>query len=322
MNSEHILDLRLLENVIDKGDIIHARCPACALDEADRSGNHLAIFADGKFGCAAHPRDRDHNRKIIAVAGFKGAGQRTQRCPAKEPGEDHPARIIRAATINLPSILERYADPEDSLILKENHHILWELYFKCGPVRFLSALYHPDAILWTGEIWNSGNPRHTHRWKPLSEWSLKKEPIGPLVAPGIWPPGTLSRSKSNVIGAPYVVLDFDEIDGIKPETPEGIQVLQRRSIAIIRWIRAELNWNLAAIVQTGHKSLHAWFHTPPLEVLQSIKPIAKILGVDPCLIDNPAQPCRLPMQRHHKTGNLSRVFWLQDPAHRVPAVKK
>jgi hypothetical protein len=54
-----------------------ARCPACAATGNDNKGDHLIIFPNGRFGCVAHPGDREHRKKI-----FRLAGDHTNReCP-------------------------------------------------------------------------------------------------------------------------------------------------------------------------------------------------------------------------------------------------
>lgn len=46
-----------------------ARCPACHDSGHDSTGNHLRIFPDGKFGCCVYPKDREHRRLILELAG-------------------------------------------------------------------------------------------------------------------------------------------------------------------------------------------------------------------------------------------------------------
>jgi hypothetical protein len=59
----------LLKKLKRRGDKIVAQCPACAETGGDRKGVHLVVYPDGKFGCAAHPNDRDHRRRIALLAG-------------------------------------------------------------------------------------------------------------------------------------------------------------------------------------------------------------------------------------------------------------
>lgn len=66
------LDVAKLEKVRElAGGIVQARCPACAEGGNDRSGEHLRIYPDGKFGCCVHPKDGEHRKRIWALAGCK-----------------------------------------------------------------------------------------------------------------------------------------------------------------------------------------------------------------------------------------------------------
>ena len=61
-----------LENRVarDDGGVV-ARCPACAQAGHDKSGNHLIVYPDGKFGCVACPSDKEHNREILRLVGVE-----------------------------------------------------------------------------------------------------------------------------------------------------------------------------------------------------------------------------------------------------------
>jgi hypothetical protein len=69
-----MIDETKLEKVKRKGDgRIIARCPACAETGGDKSGNHLFVGVDGKFGCVLHPQEQggDHRKRIFALVGIK-----------------------------------------------------------------------------------------------------------------------------------------------------------------------------------------------------------------------------------------------------------
>jgi hypothetical protein len=51
---------------------VEARCPACAESGNDRKGEHLRISPEGKFGCCVFPGDRQHRKRIFALAGDHG----------------------------------------------------------------------------------------------------------------------------------------------------------------------------------------------------------------------------------------------------------
>jgi hypothetical protein len=66
------LDTAKLEKVRELGGgMVQARCPACAEGGNDRSGEHLRIYPDGKFGCCVHPKNGEHRKRIWALAGCK-----------------------------------------------------------------------------------------------------------------------------------------------------------------------------------------------------------------------------------------------------------
>lgn len=67
------LDLNKLEGVVELAEgVIRARCPACAESGSDQKGEHLRIYPDGRFGCCVFPRDREHRKRIFALAGKRG----------------------------------------------------------------------------------------------------------------------------------------------------------------------------------------------------------------------------------------------------------
>jgi hypothetical protein len=64
------LDVRLLEKVRElDGGVVQARCPACAEGGRDQGGEHLRVYPDGRFGCCVYPKDREHRKRIFALAG-------------------------------------------------------------------------------------------------------------------------------------------------------------------------------------------------------------------------------------------------------------
>ena len=67
------LDVNKLENLGDLADgMRRARCPACAEKGQDKTGEHLRIYPDGRFGCCVFPRDREHRKRIYALVGQRG----------------------------------------------------------------------------------------------------------------------------------------------------------------------------------------------------------------------------------------------------------
>ena len=310
------LDITRLEKVRTLGGKITARCPACAASGHDRSGNHLFINTKtGQFGCAAMPDDREHRREI-----FRLVGTRRERAPAEErrwrkgrvkleAAEVQRNRIAYALRANRPAIIAAHQWTEAEVCADSPEQ---RLEWLRDPRRFLAALFDPTDILWTGETWDSGKLMHATHWRTVASWQAAPvNDVGPMVSPATWPSGIVSRSAENVATAPYTVLDFDGLDGKYPRNHAELRLHLAASLAITRWLREALEWKLAAILFTGGKSLHAWFHTPSRVALESLRDNAPALGIDAGLIGRPEHPCRLPGWAHHKTGALARVLWLQ-----------
>lgn len=69
------LSLEKLEELRHVGQCEYqARCPACAEEGGDRKAEHLRVFANGKFGCCANPKDKDHRQRITELAGLQRSG--------------------------------------------------------------------------------------------------------------------------------------------------------------------------------------------------------------------------------------------------------
>jgi hypothetical protein len=90
------LDVRKLEKVRELADaVIQARCPACAEGGHDRKGEHLRIFPDGRFGCCVNTKDREHRKRIFALAGDRTPGRLTVRVAAAT--SKPPATSVKAS---------------------------------------------------------------------------------------------------------------------------------------------------------------------------------------------------------------------------------
>src|SRR5438876_8094244 len=67
------LDRSKLQKLHELGNgSCQAQCPACAESGQDRKGEHLRISPEEKFGCCVFPGDREHRKRIFALAGQHG----------------------------------------------------------------------------------------------------------------------------------------------------------------------------------------------------------------------------------------------------------
>lgn len=319
MNESH-LDLNLLENIRHRGDDVISGCPACQEIGKDTARDNLRIYNGGPYICIAYPKEREHNRRIFALVGVRGekaldpvAKRQWRERRARQRQRERDASVLKeTVTAHREQIIARWEWDRTDVWESSPQRIDCPLV-EFDPRHFLASLFSDAAVVWTGECHETGqNGIHASHWKTVADWQHAPR-VGSMTAPSTWKPATTSRTRSNVQDPKYVTLDFDGIDGMKPEGQKAIDEHIRESLALIRWIREGLCWDLAAILFTGGVSLHAWFRIPPADVLDSLKNAAKTLGIDKGLIGQPEHPCRLPGQRHAKTGKLSRALWLQTP---------
>ena len=89
------VDVTKLDQVVLKDGKTVARCPACAARGGDAKGNNLVVFPDGRFGCAAHPSSKSHNRQILDLVGVTVADEKIRYHVPVRPVIHPPSTVIR-----------------------------------------------------------------------------------------------------------------------------------------------------------------------------------------------------------------------------------
>lgn len=85
------LDLSRLEKVRSRGGKVEARCPACAENGGDKTGNHLSVFEAGRFACVMFPgpAGEAHRKRVFELVGERAQSPR-------------PLPVARAVVANKP----------------------------------------------------------------------------------------------------------------------------------------------------------------------------------------------------------------------------
>jgi hypothetical protein len=287
------LDLARLQKVKPTSDGgATARCPACAAQaDGDSHGQHLRVFPDGAFACAAHPGDRDHRRLIWQLAGDRdGAGPIRGRVRFNRSRDDVWARTGRRLG---DRILSGAWSPRE--IAKASPGTIPD--DPGAQAMSLVRLFHPRDVVWIGEEWESGHQRHARHFRRATDWLATGILAGPRICPSAFRPGVISRAQRTVAIRRFLVVECDEI----PHDKQG---------AIFRFL-IDSGLHLRAVVDTAGRSLHGWFDSPPPGALARLKSFLPEVGTDPSLF-NPAQPCRLPGWPRADTQQLPALIYL-DP---------
>ncbi len=213
---------------------------------------------------------------------------------AREQEQAEAVRLAAAARQALSAILDQYhwtpADIwTDSPASLDDTDTDWR--------RYLATLYAPDDVVWIGERYDSGQPRHAEHFRPAVQW-LEREscPPGPYVSPFSYRPGASSRKALNIARRVLLPVESDRLD----KEAQG---------AILRWLRDAAGLHLRAVVDAAGKSLHGLFADPGEAVCKELAAVLPALGCDPAML-RPTQITRLPSCRRGE--KVQSLLYLDD----------
>ena len=165
------LDLERLENVRNHPGKITARCPACAEEERDRTGNNLVRFDGGAFSCVSDP---EHTKRIFELVGIKSEAPRLSREEwIKRKRDDGDRQRRERERHDIAACVRR---KRETIVngWRWNTEDVWE----DSPTRptsaiddpriLITSLFDPEAIVWTGETKQSGE-HCEERWRTVPE---------------------------------------------------------------------------------------------------------------------------------------------------------
>lgn len=174
---------------------------------------------------------------------------------------------------------------------------------------FIRSLYLPEDILWLGDQFDSGKPEHSANFRAASAW-LTLESLPPRMASGTFKQGVHSRSDSNLISSPFIVIESDDLIGHKPTDDLEREENKMLCAALILLCRDRFKLTLRAVIDTGGKSLHGWFDRPSPEALEALLSIAGGLAIDAAVVARAANPLRLPGCLHKSTARPACLLYL------------
>jgi hypothetical protein len=147
--------------------------------------------------------------------------------------------------------------------------------------RLLLRKFRPADVIWIGDTYDSGKPENGRNFRPATEWLKEPGVPGPFVCPSAFKNSSIARSNDSIVERRFLVAESD--------------ILAKDEVgAVYKWLKDGAGLELVAIVDTGGKSLHAWFVYPEREeAVTDLKLVLPALKCDPKLF-TPSQPVRLP----------------------------
>ncbi|MCE0522042.1 MAG: hypothetical protein LV480_03945 [Methylacidiphilales bacterium] len=273
-------------------------CPACREAGKDTDGDNLRIFPSRKFHCIAAGKDKSHNRRIIELMPELGS---KDSLPSSGPFVARP--IPKPKRLDL---LARIKADFPATVAD-----LWEASpARCDEdldeTRAFLRLFPHDGLLWIApDIYQTGKPEHTLCWRTRTEWERETFTApGMRIAPSSFRQGTISRKAKNVIQHLFVVIESDLIGDGKLYSSKD------EFCSLIRWLREACGWQLAAVVDSGRRSLHAWFRHPGDVDMTQLAEHDAALGLD-SKFSEPSQPWRLPGVKREGSGTRQSLVYLE-----------
>ncbi len=312
-----LINIDLLDRVKIRGHKLVSACPACREGGADQTGTHFFLDTiTGKFGCAAHPGDKEHRKRIWALVGIREERPALTRAQRREYAQRKAREnaLLRQAQSNsaraaacLADIVEEYAWDEydmweaSPLRLEAPSHDDWKHFLRLWP--------DTGHNIWIGCVYDTGGEEHHAHFRTKEEWLKLDTPPGHRIAPATFHHGP-SRTLDAVATTPFMVVDIDSAIGFKPTKPGDIAANKAAGRALIRWMVEACGLHLLAVLDTGSKGLHAYFQRPPDDQIRAWQSIANSLGIDKGILANHAAPLRLPGCLHEKTALPARLVFL------------
>ena len=132
-----------------------------------------------------------------------------------------------------------------------------------------------------------------------------------MIAAGVFDSDSINRKNECVKFDPYIVIECDEIIGHEPKTKAEKAQNKKLGAALIRYAQDRLGLILRAVIDTGNKSLHAWFDRPSLADFEALSSKAKALCIDKGVLDQcQFSPLRLPGCIHSKSQSPATLIYL------------
>jgi hypothetical protein len=203
------------------------------------------------------------------------------------------SELKQLASKAFPEILRDWKWPVSAIIEDSKRAIPTDVPLHWKPV---VELFQVGDVIWTGDTRNSGRPQDTEYFCAREEWLSRPQLNGPLICPATFQQGCFQRRNEHVVNKRFLIIESDNL----PHDDAG---------AIIHWFHIELGWKLRCIVDSGNKSLHAWFDFPGEKLIPALRTVLPELHCDTSML-KASQLCRLPGVVRKDTGKYQKLIYL------------
>jgi hypothetical protein len=285
------------------------QCPACAVDGNDATGNHLVVYQTGHFGCVSFQGEAgdQHRARMAKLCPALRGGKPTGPVYIK-PDLTAEREALKAASLKLWDVIRTTLASDIAALGKSGtidmEDARWQFASFCD-------LFHPSDLVWVGHRNESRESfrRHLFRAGDMAE----RERIFKVAqyhgldhTRGVsWKPDACSRENCEIAAYRVTVLEHDHV--AKPE-----------QIALIRYAKEVLKWDLRMVIDTTGKSLHGLFDVSaiPLDTVRAQMRTLANMGADPhslaqCATRAPGMIRQPDPDDHGKpNGDMQLIRWI------------
>jgi hypothetical protein len=252
------------------------QCPGVEFHTTDNKRKDCKIMIDGAptIKCqhsSCNPVTFDYNRKIRSLFGRidkannpSGNYRPSNIVPFNSPSDiaDNTAKALRDRLhdISKGRLCDTPSPIPDTVKGQFHAHL---------------SLFEDSEWIWHGDTYNS-TAAHI---RPAKAWRSYSNPIGQFISHSSFKPDSEGRKNENIDEVKYLVAESDDLT-------------KEQQMGIFAYFRDWCGWDLRMVIDTGGKSLHAWFHWPDNLNDYQIKAILKALDCDEKLL-TPSQPSRV-----------------------------
>jgi hypothetical protein len=300
------------------GNSAYTRCPGEALHTTPTNPRDCLVYLTG--APSAHCQHQSCQAEVDALS----SALRTAFPSDREiPRDTSRANIDYAAVRNAKkTALVKSGRAAQERILSQYPWPRCDIW-ESSPYRFSDELEHRTCRQFLALAFDAedllfiGHPERSNEWgaiRSCSDWLGSADLLSrPAICPSTFKHSIGGRRKENVACVRYVVL---EADGLSADHEEN----QDLSGALIRYACERLGLNLFAVVDSGNKSLHAFFVADErLRSFLSMPDAAahlSAIGFDPAAV-RPAQTFRLPGHTRQDTSRIQSLLYFDPTASAV-----
>ena len=216
------------------------RCPACAADGNDKTGEHLLILPNGKWACVVYQGAAgiDHRSAMAKLSPqLRGKGKVIPRHKRAPNVDKEKLAIVKASQALFTTYQSAYSGEVsllgDSVTIKQNP--LWHFNY------WLDNMFSRDDLVWIGHLKDYDFASHTFL---VGDLVARKKMYQTAITQSLdltrglsWANGSTSRHGKNIKEIRYMVLEHDDV-------PKPAQV------ALLHYAKNILNWDLRMVLDT------------------------------------------------------------------------